>query len=68
MKKMWERKITLSKAKGRDWDIQFWQAQGADARFKAAWTMIIDFFKLRGERLSANKFRLQRTIENLKQV
>ena len=46
MKKIWERKIPLSKAKGRDWDIQFWQAQGADARFKAAWTMIIDFFKL----------------------
>ena len=68
MKKVWERKIPLSKAKGRDWDIQFWQAQGASVRFQATWQMLQDFYRIRGEKLNANKLRLQRAVENLQQA
>jgi hypothetical protein len=47
MKKIWERIIPIEKA-DRSWDIQFWQAHGATVRFKVAFDMLKDFYRLRG--------------------
>jgi hypothetical protein len=44
-----------------DFDIEFWQSQGAEAIFKAAEDMIKDYFIIRGKDVS--KLRLQRSVE-----
>lgn len=67
MKKIWERIGPISKA-DRSFDIKFWQAQSAGMRFRAAFDMVQDFYRLKGKRINAYTFRLQRTIENIKQV
>jgi hypothetical protein len=67
MKKIWERIIPLSRA-GRSFDIQFWQAQSASKRFIAAFDMLKYYYQLKGKRINAYTFRLQRTVENLKQA
>jgi hypothetical protein len=67
MKKIWERIVPLSKA-DRSWYIQFWQAQSASVRFVAAFDMLKDFYRLKGKRINANTFRLQRSVENIKQA
>lgn len=66
-KKWWIRKTLISKA-DRSFDIKFWQAQGYTVRFNTAFKMLEDFYKIRGKRLNADSFRLQRFIENLKQA
>jgi hypothetical protein len=50
----------------RLFDIRFWQAQGPQAIFEAAADMIYDYYLLRGK--NADKFRLQRTVENFRKV
>jgi len=67
MKRIWERVVSLSKA-DRQWDIRFWQAQGPTMRFIAAWQMIWDFYKIRGKRPDARKFRLQRSVQHIEQI
>ena len=67
MKKIWERIGPISKA-GRRFDIEFWQAQSAGSRFRATFDCLKDFYRLRGKKTNAHTFRLQRTIENLKQA
>ena len=67
MKKIWERMVPLSKA-DRKWDIQFWQAQSASARFKVSFDMLKDFYRLKGKTINAHTFRLQRTVERFKQA
>ena len=67
MKKIWERIVPLSKA-GRKFDIEFWQAQKSYVRFRVAFDMLRDFYRLKGKKINAHTFRLQRTIENLKRV
>ena len=67
MKKIWERIIPLSKA-DRSWDIKFWQAQSPSLRFNVTWKMLEDYYKIRGKKLDESSLRLQRSIENLKQV
>lgn len=66
-KKIWEQIIPLAKA-DRSFDIKFWQAQGYTVRFNAAFNMLQDFYKIRGKKINANTFRLQRSIENIKQA
>jgi hypothetical protein len=66
-RKIWERIVPLSKTT-RDWDIQFWQAQKPEARFRAAWSLVVDFYRIRGRKIDANTFRLQRASEYLKQA
>jgi len=66
-KKVWERIIPISKA-DRTWDIEFWQAQSPSSRFKAAFSMLEDVYRVKGKRINANTFRLQRSIENIKQA
>jgi hypothetical protein len=64
-KKIWERIAPISEAE-RSFDIEFWQAQGAVIRFRVAFDMLKDFYRLRRKRINAHTFRLQRSIENLK--
>jgi hypothetical protein len=67
MKKIWERIVLLSKA-DRSFDIEFWQAQSASARFRVAFDMLKDYYRLKGKKINAHTFRLQRTAEHLKQA
>lgn len=66
-KKIWERVVPIFKA-DRSWDIEFWQSQSPSSRFNAAFGMLEDFYKMRGKRINANTFRLQRSVENIKQA
>jgi hypothetical protein len=65
---IWERIVSLEESGRRDWDIAFWQAQSASARFHAAWNMIKDFYKMRGKKINANTLRLQRSVAVFKQI
>ncbi len=67
MKKIWERIGPISKA-DRKFDIEFWQAQSSSMRFKVAFDMLRDYYRLKGKKINAHTFRLQRTIENIKQA
>ena len=46
-----------------DWrfDISYWQRQGSDAIFEAAWQMVFDSLQLKGKCVS--ELRLQRSVE-----
>lgn len=67
MKKIWGKIGPISKA-GRKFDIEFWQAQSASARFRATFDMLKDFYRLKGKKINVHTFRLQRTVEKLKKV
>ena len=45
----------------RWFDISYWQRQGSDAIFEAAWQMVFDSLQLKGKRVS--ELRLQRSVE-----
>lgn len=60
-----ERIIERSKADDL-FDIKFWQSSGIYARFSAAWMMLDEFHKIRGTR--GHKYRLQRSVQNIKQI
>lgn len=66
-KKIWERVVPLSKAT-REWDIDFWQAQKSEVRFRVAFDMLADFYRMRGKKINADTLRLQRTVERLQQA
>ena len=66
-RKVWERLIPLSKATN-NWDIDFWQSQKPEVRFRTAWSLVVDSYKLKGKKTDANTFRLQRSVENIKQA
>jgi hypothetical protein len=46
----------------RSFDIEFWQRQGDQAIFTAAWELVE--FYLRDKGASPDEYRLQRTVEN----
>jgi hypothetical protein len=46
----------------RAFDLDFWQAQSAEARFDAAWELIVHYAKVKG--LDVRQLRLQRSLEN----
>lgn len=46
----------------RSFDIEFWQAQPHQARFDAAWELIVHAWKAKGG--DVRKLRLQRSVEN----
>jgi hypothetical protein len=62
---IWERLIPLDQS-NHQWDIDFWQAQKPEARFNANWSLVVDSHRLKGKKIHANTFRLQRTIEIIK--
>ena len=63
--KIWERIVPIAKA-DRSFDIEFWQARSSATRFRVAFDMLKDFYKIRGKRINARTFRLQKSVENLK--
>jgi hypothetical protein len=63
-KRIWERMTQISKA-DRSFDIKFWQAQGAKVRFRVAFDMLKDFYRIRGKKINAHTFRLQKSKERL---
>ena len=44
----------------RSFDLDFWQAQTATARFDASWELVIHYMKVKG--LDVRQRRLQRTV------
>ena len=50
----------------RSFDFRFWRKQGPAAIFEAAYDMIKDYLLIRGK--SADKLRLQRTVESFKKA
>ena len=46
----------------RSFDIEFWQNQSPQARFSAAWELIVHASKVKG--IHVRQLRLQRSIEN----
>lgn len=46
----------------RSFDLQFWQAQPAQARFDALWEMIVHYAKVKGQ--DVRQLRLQRSVTN----
>lgn len=65
MKKIWERIVPLEKA-DRSFDIAFWQAQSSSRRFIVAFDMLKDVYLMKGKKVNARTFRLQRTAEALR--
>jgi hypothetical protein len=65
-----KRKITARmihiKDNDRSFDLEFWQQAGAEARFAAAWQMVLDMIAIRGE--DDSQCRLQRSIENIERI
>jgi hypothetical protein len=45
----------------RSFDLHFWQAQPPEARFNAAWELIVHYARVKG--LDEGQLRLQRTME-----
>ena len=52
------------KEMNREFDVTFWQAQDAAARFRAAWEQVEFYYSLKG--LPKDELRLQRTVETLR--
>ena len=46
----------------RSFDLQFWQAQPAQARFDAAWELIVFASRVKGQ--DVRQLRLHRSVEN----
>lgn len=65
MRKIWVNKAHSFK-EAREFDIKFWRSVGADARFAAAWSIIKDYFKIRG--INASKLRLRRSVQNIERL
>lgn len=65
-----KRKITARliniKDNNRSFDLEFWQQSGVEARFAAAWQMVLDMIAIRGE--DGSQSRLQRSIENIERL
>ena len=45
----------------REFDLQFWQGQPAQARFDATWELIIHAYRVKGG--DVRQLRLQRSVE-----
>jgi hypothetical protein len=46
----------------RSFDLTFWQSQSSEARFVAAWELILHASKIKG--IDVRQLRLHRSIEN----
>ena len=50
----------------KDFDIRFWHKAGVQARFSAAWMMVRELLKMKGE--DERKLRLRRTVQNIERL
>ncbi len=48
----------------KDFDREFWKKAGTDAKFDAAWEMVVESYLFKGK--DVEELRLQRTVECLK--
>ena len=62
MKKIWVHKARSFEEAERC-GARFWQQAGAAKRFEAAWAMVGEFLKMRGE--PVEKLRLQRSVQRV---
>ena len=46
----------------RSFDLAFWQAQTPEARFRAAWDLVVHYAKV--NKLDVRQLRLQRSVES----
>lgn len=46
----------------RSFDLKFWQAQPAKARFDASWELVVHYMKVKGR--DVRQLRLQRLVTN----
>lgn len=46
----------------RSFDLKFWQAQDAKARFDASWELVVHYMKVKGH--DVRQLRLQRSVTN----
>jgi hypothetical protein len=60
----WKTRLTERGFPDRSFDIEFWQEQGDEAIFAAAWEMV----ELAEEVRNGRKPSLQRTVTTLKQI
>lgn len=66
-RKVWENKAKSFK-EAEEFDWKFWRRAGARARFEAAWSCIIDYYKMKGIHDYEDKLRLRRSVCRLKQT
>ena len=60
----WKTRLVKDQFPGRDFDIEFWQEQGDEAIFHAAWEMV----ELAEELKYGRKPALQRSVTNLQRL
>jgi len=60
----WKTRVVKGEFPDRTFDIEFWQAQGDEAIFSAAWEMV----ELAEEVRHGRKPTLQRTVTSLKRI
>jgi hypothetical protein len=58
--------LARSFREAEEFDAEFWRKAGVQARFSAAWLMVIEYFKMRGK--GGNQPRLRRTVQNIKRI
>ena len=56
-------RLTRVAEQDRSFDIEFWQSQDDEARFSAAWEMVVLAHGMKGQK--EDELRLQRTVERL---
>jgi hypothetical protein len=61
---VWKTRLVENGFPDRSFDIEFWQAQGDEAIFAAAWELV----ELAEEVTNGRKLRLQRTVTTLKRI
>ena len=60
----WKTRLVEGRFPDREFDVEFWQEQGDEAIFSAAWEMV----ELAEEAKHGRKPRLQRTVTTLKRI
>ena len=61
---MWKTRLVVGQFSGRAFDVEFWQEQGDEAIFSAAWEMV----ELSEEIKHGRKPTFQRTVTTLKRI
>jgi hypothetical protein len=56
---VWSQRVSLEEADG-SFDLAFWQAQSAEARFTAAWEMVETAWEIKNR--PTDELRLQRSV------
>lgn len=64
-RKIWVN-VAHSFEEAEEFDIKFWRSVGVAARFVAAWSIICDYYKMRGK--NERVPRLRRTVQNIEQL